>query len=643
MISFGFCQKGITLSHKRFVAVTLVVSVCLMQAAFSHSDDLDKSRYMSLDEVKPGVTGYGKTVFKGSAVENFSIEVVDVLRNVKIGRSVILIKLTDEKVKETGVVSGMSGSPIYIDGRLIGALSAAWMFAKEPFAGVTPIEEMLKLLKESPEKKEGSPGTGRLSSFTGRHSAEDLIEVITLEAKLPSISSSFDTAALFSYNWQGNMFSSIPVPVVGLGLSENFMQRLNDQCRSLPVSFFQAGGSAPGKPAALEPGSVIFAKMLEGDIEFGALGTVTEIIGDRVLAFGHQLILTEIELPMAAGAISTIIPSRSLSFKMGQPSESIGKFALDSNVGALGILGPKADMIDTTVTITRMKGAPPEALYDFAHPAAGEEDVLSRRSLRFKTAKSPAVTPALLREVLYDLYTADAAIPDENVMQFNLKVDIAGHEPLVIREVFSGTVSPHYGARAIAQPVRYLMENEFERVEIKALNVEIFIWEALDVARLESMKIMGDKIEQADVLKVEITLAPYHRDKETIHVDVQIPDEALPGTRFVSVCDFQSHLRLELMENRSRFEPETIGEAIEILNIKREKTSLFLRISPERYGLVVERSELPNLPLSVLTMLGTAPKTEISPLIYPSVEKIKTSYIIEGHLYLPFTILKKER
>ena len=192
-------------------------------------------------------------------------------------------------------------------------------------------------------------------------------------------------------------------------------------------------------------------------------------------------------------------------------------------------------------------------------------------------------------------------------------------------------------------PIQYLMQNELEAVEIKNIDIKVLIWETIRTAQLESLKILNDEVKQGEKLKLEITIAPYQKEKETIQHEIAIPEDAVPGKRFVSVCDFESNMSLSLRENRFKFEPETIDQAIKVLNMKRENTSMFLRISPERFGLVVDKRELPNLPVSVLDMLSSTPKTRISPLVYPQKAKIKTQYVIDGTLYLPFTILKKEK
>jgi len=617
------------------------VFLCFAPLVLAASGELDASRYMKLDEVKPGMTGYGKTVFKGSRIENFSIEVVDVIRNVEPSRSVILIKVTDEKLKESGIISGMSGSPIYVDGKLIGALANAWIFAKEPFAGLTPIEEMLRLL-EAPQKKTPASGARSAASFTRKYSPEELAHIITLEDDVKPFSSNVEENAPFSYNWRGNVFSDIYMPVVGIGLSSQFAAKLNEEFNTLPLAFFQVGKARVEKPVEFEPGCAVVAKLIEGDIELGLLGTVTDVIGKKVLAFGHSLILAKVDLPMAAGTVSAIVPSRSISFKIGQPTRSAGKIALNSNNGVLGILGEQADMINAVVTIVKLRGEPPEDICDFPADVA-KDSIASQRVLNLRIVKNPWFTPGLLAEVVRDLYTADGVIPENNILQFSLKIDIDKHKSVLIRDVFAGGASSSQAASSLMRPIRYLMQNELEAVEIKNIDVKVLVWEAARMAELESLKILNDEVKQGEKLKLEITLAPYQKEKETIQYEIEIPEDALPGRRFISVCDFQANMSLALRENRFKFDPETIDRAIDVLNMKRENTSIFVRISPERFGLVVDKKELPNLPISVLDMLSSTPKTRISPLLYPQKAKIKTQYVIEGALYLPFTILKKEK
>jgi len=615
----------------RRVLLSTIITLLLIASGLSAAEPLDLSRYVALSEVRAGMKGIGKTVFSGTKVEEFPLEVVGVLRKQAPGIDIILIRSDAERLAKTGLSAGMSGSPVYIEGRLLGAISYAWKFAEGAYAGVTPIEEMIEAARQRVQAPEGA------GSIAAR---EDLAERI-FRALLPEeVLSPAGRSQPLKAGPVGGMLEPFPVPLLGTGISQGALENLASRFQQF--GFITAGSPELKKETekvVLEPGSVVFAKLVEGDVDISVMGTITEIADGKVLAFGHTLLGgIALEQPMALGEVHMILPNRLMSVKLGQPTETVGAFVKDTAAGMLGRLDRKAKMIDVELVIGEASGPPAKDWGSTSMPQATET-----KRYRFRVIDHPQYSASLIGTVMLSAFVARGFLPTENSLRMDIEIEVEGVQPLKITDCFTGQTSATQAVAALSEPLRLLMENELARAKIEKVKIYLNQWKEARYAYIESVKIDKEEVEQGDKLNVEVTLIPYRRPKETVSFEVQIPPQAAPGRRALSVSDYASNLRLDMAEARYRYEPENIEQLMEIITQKRDRTCLYVRVSAERFGLSVGSKELPNLPPSLIAILSTVPQTKVGPIFFPWKMEVPTPYILEGQHYLFFTFKKKEK
>jgi len=307
------------------------------------------SKFMSVDEVRQGMKGFGKTVFQGTTIEQFDVEVLGVLKNFAPRQDMILARLSGGPLEKTGVIAGMSGSPVYIDGKLVGAVAYAFPFAKEPIAGIQPILQMLGILDQkpgsTPKIAQASSGTLPSESPTAfvLGQLQKLADGIPLHQLL--LPQSLLSASPFQAGGAPSLMH-IQTPLLVSGASQTALQQFAPLFNAFGFTPVQAGGGASAAslkaaaPSKLEPGSSVNVEMIRGDLSWSANGTVTYVDGDRVYAFGHpNLSAGPTDVPMSAGYVISLLPNVQNSFKLAVPLDVVGSFQQDRSTGIAGTLG----------------------------------------------------------------------------------------------------------------------------------------------------------------------------------------------------------------------------------------------------------------------------------------------------------------
>jgi hypothetical protein len=441
---------------------------------------------MKLADVRPGMTGYALTVFKGTKPEKFNIRVVSILRKFLPKQDVILIRAEDPRVEHSGIVAGMSGSPVYIDGKLIGAVAYAWNFSKDPLGGVTPIETMLG---ERARPRRGSPD--KLAA------ADD-----APTAKLPGAASSSTEPRLVR--------AAVPLSVSGF--TARSVSEMTDELRPMGLVPMQAGGgrSVPSKaePGHIEPGSAIGVELVRGDMSMVGTGTVTYIDGATVLAFGHPMFgIGESYLPLVDAEIHSFLPSLAQSFKMSSPLNEIGMLMQDRQSCIIGTLDERTRMMPVDVRITAPEG--------------------KTRTFHAEVARSRRLTPMLASMVVGNAVTD--AEPDVTDVVATVKTRLqlpGGRAPLELTDQFFSTeglsgrgLGMTRGLRALGE----LMFNPFEPLTVEKLDVEVRIEHKRDVAEIIGLSLPNERLRPGETVPVRVTLRPYAGNEYVETVNVQIP------------------------------------------------------------------------------------------------------------------------
>jgi len=306
-------------------------------------------RFMSVDEVRAGMKGVGRTVFEGTAIEEFQVEIMGVLKNVQPKQDLILARLSGGPLEKTGVIQGMSGSPVYINGRLLGAVAFSFPYAKDPIAGIQPIAQMLDLLdRRTPAATPAAVGPDQITpARTPAAFVFEMMEKARIGAPLQEILGY--PAAPASVG--GGALAHIPIPLSIAGATPGLLQEFGSFFGAQGFSLVQSGTSGgamnlPSTPARrLEPGSAVSASLVRGDLDISANGTVTYVDGDKVYAFGHPFLSAgPLDLPMSTAYIISSIARVDSSAKVAVPVDVVGAFRQDRATGIFGSMADKASL-----------------------------------------------------------------------------------------------------------------------------------------------------------------------------------------------------------------------------------------------------------------------------------------------------------
>jgi hypothetical protein len=342
-------------TRSRPLASPLVVLFVLLGLAAPPAGAAPKpDTYWQVDDVRPGMKGQGRTVMKGTKIETFDAEVLGVLKNSSPGRDMVLCRLSGLDLDKTGVIAGMSGSPVYIDGKLLGAVAYAWPYGKEPIAGVTPFCQMHGFV-ESYERRD-------LAEEAGPRRVGLRTPVRVDGLRYDAVTVAADCAAPEGAAGDGLWMVPLRTPVAATGFTEHSLALLRDRFRGTGLLPVQGGGALARiadeeKNAALVPGAPLAVALIQGDFDLSGIGTVTHVEGNRVYGWGHPFMgLGGCDFPLMTGYIHTIYPRQSVSFKMGSPLKTVGLINADVSTGIAGWLDRKPDLLPVRMTLVREPG-----------------------------------------------------------------------------------------------------------------------------------------------------------------------------------------------------------------------------------------------------------------------------------------------
>lgn len=539
---------------RKILGIGLIVFIFLQGEGFA----LDKTKFMPVEELVPGMKGIGKTVFSGDKPEEFQVEILGVLEKVWPQRNLILAKLSGGPLEKTGVISGMSGSPIYIEGKLIGALAYSWAFSKEPIALLTPIEDMLKI--------EGEKGKGG----------------VTVPLK----------------EYRGRKLRTLPTPLVFSGLDSRVIAEMEPLFASFEL-FPVQGGSRGEKnsPSKLEPGSALAVQLVRGDVDISAIGTVTHIEGKKIFAFGHPfLFYGKVDFPLTSGYVHSLFPSHYLSFKisssMGKP---LGRIKQDRRSGIFGEIGEAPQLLPLKVRIDT--------------PALrGREGKKKTREYNFEIVRHRLLTPVFLRLLALNSLLVSQSQIEDSTMKIRSEIYLRGYPPLIKEDIFSSPLTPLLLASSFGEPLEELSLNPFEKVEFDKIFLKIEVEKGLRTARISGVRVDKEKVKPGEEVKVSVFLKPYGRETIIKERKIVLP-LSLSGSKVsLHIADALANARWEMKAYApSKFIPKNLSQMLDLLREEKKNSDVILTLTIPQSGLVIEGKELllpPSFLLSVLTNSG---------------------------------------
>jgi len=523
---------------------------------------------ISIDEVKAGQKGYGLSVFSGSQPERFEVEVVGVMRNLRPETSYILARLTGKGLERSGVAAGMSGSPVFLDGRLAGAVAFSWPFSQEAIAGITPIATMRSLSTAPSMMPVTPPPPVELAALASGHLPKDL-----LERELARMQPQFLEGAQSSVSWATTGFGA---------LSQGFLRRALGSSMPAGRAAPAAAGAAPDLPL----GGSVAAVLVEGDFQLAAVGTVTDRYGDHVLAFGHPFLgLGTVRVPMAPAEVVTVLSSQNTSFKISNVGDVVGAFEQDRQAGIEGRIGQTAPMIPLALRITGAGDTKP-------------------RDFHMRIAEVPQFTPMLVGSSLLagldsTSYSAGAQGLDM-VAHFRLK----GRGDLEMRQSFDGDNAGTEAATYVLALAGYLTNNQFEKVQFESIAIDLSQSPQPRSATLVGAVADSTVVHPGDRVTLNLDLAAWRGERFRRSLRVDLPQDLPAGRYSLVVGDGAS-----IDATRFALEPAapvTFAQAVRLLGSLHSRRDLIVLGIYAGPGLSVSGETMPRLPGSVRSLWSAA-------------------------------------
>jgi hypothetical protein len=611
------------------------------------------SAFYPLDQVHAGLKGVGKTILEGDQVTEFQVEVLGVLRSVLAPKhDAILVKLSGGGIERTNVVAGMSGSPVYVDGKLMGAVAVSFPFAKEPYGLVTPISEMLAVVPSAAEKRTEASASGGLvqpalsGSSTGIFpgsfarvaggSADDLRfipEAPSLdgegEISVPANDRPPSAAALVA---------SMRLPVHFGGFDAGLIRDYAAEFRALglePVeggtltggSFSSSGasGSSGAQPAAatssltaadVQPGQMVSLLFVSGDFNLAADCTVTYREGDRIYACGHQVFqIGQTDIPFAPAHVLTTIPALTVSFKVDDPGSPVGSIHQDRFGAIYGVVGDRAGTIPVSVHVN--------------------STLRRAEAYHFEVAQAPLLSPLLVQLALASTVGATERAMGPSTFHVRGKIRLGGGEAVDIEDVMaSDTSAANAVGLVVAAPLNFLLSSNFPGLHVEGIDIDLSAEDRSQAASLDAAWASKSEVQPGDTIDVMTVVRTPGGETFTQKVPVRIPENV--NSKMLSLV-VGSGSAIDALEGRITplaAQPRDVHQMVRALNRMRHNNRLYAVLMSPSSSFRLQGEEFPSPPPSLVQTFLTDPAASRATLSATSVvgdfETAPTPYTTAG-------------
>ena len=531
--------------------------------------------FFPLRDLKPGMRGTGRTVFSGSQVDEFQVEILGVLDNVGPKESLILARLSGGPLEHAGVMAGMSGSPVYIDGKLVGAVAMAFPFSKDPIAGIRPIQDMMR------------PATALPSSAGPVQRAGIALVDRDLTRVLPRPEPGVPSGPA----GEARMVD-IATPISFGGFSRATLEAFAPQLRALglePRQGITAGGKIEpgmGNAANFKPGSMISVELMAGDLSVGADGTVTYIDGNRVWAFGHRfLAVGATALPFARADVIALLPNLNTSFKLASPREWMGVISQDRDTAIAGELGKRAALVPVSIGVSR----------------AGR----SVESYHVQMVNDALLSPLLLQLAVYSAIDATERTVGASSIRVTGEVEFQNAPaPVRLDNMYAGdNGSAMLVSLSAAVPVAYVMQSGFSSLELKRVAIHIEAFDQKKQLTIDGISVSRREARPGDKVLLNVVLAGENGAETARQVEYQVPIGAEPGPLYFTVADANTANLADFRQILTT-SPRSAGQLIATVNNLHPNTKAYVRVWRADPAFQLEGADLPDPPASVALILA---------------------------------------
>jgi len=584
--------------------------------AAQKSDSTPNPPAIPVSQIHAGMRGVAYTVFEGVKPEAMEVEVLGVLHNVNGPKGdVILVRLHGQKVEYTGVVAGMSGSPVYLDGKLAGALAfRIGEFSKEPIAGVTPIADMLEInaLDHSPAE-ESAAIKPSISVVTGKTAAPGEISAVPGSAQ--------DSGGFANY------LKPIETPLVFNGFSEQAIQLFAGQLGSAGVVPVMGAGSVSNdkQPEPVEAGSAISAILVRGDMDIEATCTVTYVDPQRLLACGHPLLqFGSVDLPMNKAEVLATLASPLNAFKIVNTTEPVGTFVQDRHTGIMGVFNRQPEMIPVTLSI---------------HSSTGV------KQFRYEVLNNPKLTPIALMVTVFNALHGVNEFGEEITYRLTGNIGVKGFPEVTMRNMFAPSegAQPAAMQAAISLGERFgrIYDNPYSAAAVAGVKLDFDLVRERRWARLESARTDVTEARPGEDIMLETVLAPYRGERIVQQIPVKIPTSASKGTLRILVSDGDT------LDHMGRSNPAfgrklDLASTISLLNKEHSNNRVYVSLLEADPEARVADKVMPTLPISIMNVMdGMRGNQEMIVSGESNVDETATApldYVVSGAQLLTVTV-----
>jgi hypothetical protein len=551
--------------------------VAVLLSATTQAQTSKPVETIPVSEIHAGMKGVAYTVFQGTKPESMGVEVLGVLRNANGPKGdVILVRLSGEKAEYTGVVAGMSGSPVYLNGKLAGALAfRIGEFSKEPIAGVTPIAEMLEI--NAMDRSSGS----------STRNAGAAVQIPT-QTSGPGAESS----APRNY---ANYLKPIEAPLVFSGFSQETLQRFGPQFAKEGIVPVMGVGSvsASRQPEPLEPGSAISAILVRGDMDIAATCTVTYMDAQHLLACGHPLLqFGMVDLPMTKAEVLATLPSPLNAFKIVNATEPVGAFVQDRHTGIMGVFGQRPEMIPVTLNI---------------HSGAAS------KQFHYEVLNNANLSPVAMMATVFNALHGVNEYGEDTTYRMNGRISVSGYPDVTVQNMFApsdgGQPAAVMAALALGERFSGIYDNPYNLPGIRGVQLDFDLIRERRWARLEGARTDLIEARPGDEITIEAVLRPYRGEVVLQQIPIHIPTSTSKGPLRILVSDGDTLDRIRRTSPLLGRKMD-LASTIALLNKQHVNNRVYVSLLEADPEAMVADKVMPTLPLSIMNVMDSMRGTQ---------------------------------
>ena len=534
-----------------------------------------------VSEIHAGMHGVAYTVFQGTKPESMGVEVLGILRNANGPKGdIILVRLSGEKVEYTGVVAGMSGSPVYLNGKLAGALAfRIGEFSKEPIAGVTPIKEMFEI--SAMDRRPGSTVNAESSVHTPTRTSGPGVAGLTS-----------DGLAAKDY---ANYLKPIEAPLVFSGFSQEAVQRFSPQFAKAGIVPVMGVGSVneSKQPEPLEPGSAISAILVRGDMDIAATCTVTYMDAHHLLACGHPLLqFGMVDLPMTKAEVLATLPSPLNAFKIVNATEPVGAFVQDRHTGILGEFGKQPEMIPVTLNI---------------HGGATD------KQFHYEVLNNANLSPLAMMATVFNALHGVNEYGEDTTYRMNGRISVNGYPDVTVQNMFApsdgGQPAAVMAALSLGDRFSRIYDNPYTVPGIGGVQLDFDLVRERRWARLEGARTDLIEARPGDEITIETVLRPYRGEVILQQIPIHIPTSTSRGPLRILVSDGETLDRVR-RGNPLLGRKMDLASTIALLNKQHVNNRVYVSLLEADPEAMVADKVMPTLPLSIMNVMDSMRGTQ---------------------------------